>query len=146
MQCTAGTRLTTRKGVSCIVHKFKAIGRTIPTQPESPSSRNIMSIEIRPTGRDLGAEILKVCIDVGGSITGEHGVGADKRCYLDWMFSSNDLETMRLLRNAFDPDRLANPGKIFPTPQYGTKMNLSIQMAHTRIEWHGKFIFGMTMK
>ena len=64
----------------------------------------------------LGAAILRECLAVGGSITGEHGVGADKRCYLDWMFSPEDLATMRKLRLAFDPGGLANPGKIFPTP------------------------------
>ena len=64
----------------------------------------------------LGAAILRECLAVGGSITGEHGVGADKRCYLDWMFSPEDLATMRRLRLSFDPGGLANPGKIFPTP------------------------------
>jgi glycolate oxidase len=54
---------------------------------------------------------------VGGSISGEHGVGSDKRCYMDWMFSPDDLETMKLVRHAFDPGGLANPGKIFPTPK-----------------------------
>ncbi len=66
--------------------------------------------------QQLGAEILRLCLEAGGSITGEHGVGSDKRCYLDWMFSADDLATMQLLRRAFDPDALANPGKIFPTP------------------------------
>jgi glycolate oxidase len=66
--------------------------------------------------KDLAAAILKACLAAGGSITGEHGVGADKRCYLDWMFSPEDLATMRRLRLAFDPEALANPGKIFPTP------------------------------
>ena len=66
--------------------------------------------------KELGAAILRECLAVGGSITGEHGVGADKRCYLDWMFSPDDLATMRRLRLAFDPEGLANPGKIFPTP------------------------------
>ncbi|MCP9828724.1 FAD-binding protein [Synechococcus sp. L2F] len=65
----------------------------------------------------LGAEILRLCIEAGGSITGEHGVGADKRCYLDWMFSHDDLDTMQLVRRAFDPLGRANPGKIFPTPR-----------------------------
>jgi len=67
--------------------------------------------------KKLGAEILKECLAVGGSITGEHGVGSDKRCYLDWMFSSEDLETMGFLRKAFDPESRANPGKVFPTPK-----------------------------
>ena len=67
--------------------------------------------------KDLGAAILRECLAVGGSITGEHGVGSDKRCYLDWMFAPEDLATMRRLRLAFDPEGLANPGKIFPTPR-----------------------------
>jgi len=66
--------------------------------------------------KELAAAILRACLDVGGSITGEHGVGADKRCYLDWMFSPDDLATMRRVRLGFDPCGLANPGKIFPTP------------------------------
>ena len=66
--------------------------------------------------KDLGAAILRECLAVGGSITGEHGVGSDKRCYLDWMFTPEDLAVMRRLRLAFDPAGVANPGKIFPTP------------------------------
>ena len=60
---------------------------------------------------------LRLCIAAGGSITGEHGVGSDKRCYMDWMFSADDQATMQLVRQAFDPERRANPGKIFPTPK-----------------------------
>ncbi|WP_320676399.1 FAD-linked oxidase C-terminal domain-containing protein [Prochlorococcus sp. MIT 1300] len=75
----------------------------------------IPDIEVKVT--ELGAAILRECLAVGGSITGEHGIGSDKRCYLDWMFSSDDLATMSLVRQAFDPDGLANPGKIFPTPR-----------------------------
>ncbi|MCT0225277.1 FAD-linked oxidase C-terminal domain-containing protein [Synechococcus sp. CS-1328] len=67
--------------------------------------------------QQLGADILRLCIEAGGSITGEHGVGNDKRCYLDWMFAPDDLATMQLVRRAFDPQGLANPGKIFPTPR-----------------------------
>jgi len=65
----------------------------------------------------LGGEILKLCIQAGGSISGEHGVGAEKRCYMSDLFSPTDLETMQLLRRAFDPDHLANPSKMFPTPR-----------------------------
>ena len=67
--------------------------------------------------QELAAEILRLCIEAGGSITGEHGVGNDKRCYMDWMFDADDLATMQLVRQAFDPDQRANPGKIFPTPK-----------------------------
>jgi glycolate oxidase len=65
----------------------------------------------------LAAEILRLCIAAGGSISGEHGVGNDKRCYMDWMFAPDDLATMQLVRRAFDPEGLANPGKLFPTPK-----------------------------
>ena len=67
--------------------------------------------------KQLGAAILGLCLDVGGSISGEHGVGSDKRCYLDWMYSGDDLATMLLVRRAFNPANLANPDKQFPTPR-----------------------------
>ena len=73
--------------------------------------------EVRQQVQDLAAEILRLCVQAGGSISGEHGVGSDKRCYLEWMFSPDDLATMYLVRRAFDPEGLANPGKIFPTPR-----------------------------
>jgi glycolate oxidase len=66
---------------------------------------------------ELGGEILKLCVAVGGSISGEHGVGAEKRCYMPDMFSETDLETMLWVRQVFDPKGLANPEKIFPTPR-----------------------------
>jgi glycolate oxidase len=66
---------------------------------------------------ELGSEILKLCVTVGGSISGEHGIGADKRCYMPEMFTPIDLETMQWVRQVFNPSGLANPGKIFPTPR-----------------------------
>ena len=65
----------------------------------------------------LATAILDVCIEAGGSLTGEHGVGVDKACSMPKLFSKRDLEAMRRLRAGFDPDGLANPGKIFPTPR-----------------------------
>ena len=65
----------------------------------------------------LSGAILDLCIAHGGSITGEHGVGADKSRYMPRMFGADDLATMQLLRCAFDPAGLCNPGKIFPTPR-----------------------------
>src|SRR5256885_3249489 len=65
----------------------------------------------------LANEILTACVDAGGSITGEHGVGSDKACAMPLMFSESDLEVMQRLRRAFDPRGLANPGKLFPTPR-----------------------------
>ena len=65
----------------------------------------------------FAGDILRICLRYGGSITGEHGVGADKAIYMSEMFSDADLETMGMLRCAFDPSRLFNPGKVFPTPR-----------------------------
>jgi glycolate oxidase len=65
----------------------------------------------------LGGAILKLCVQAGGSISGEHGIGLDKREYMTAMFSATDLDTMQSLRKAFDPGQLANPGKVFPTPR-----------------------------
>ncbi len=65
----------------------------------------------------LGGEILKLCVEVGGSISGEHGIGAEKRCYMSDMFTPADLETMQWVRVVFDPKTLANPTKLFPTPR-----------------------------
>ncbi|MEQ4303872.1 FAD-linked oxidase C-terminal domain-containing protein [Plantactinospora sp. B6F1] len=66
---------------------------------------------------ELSGAILDLCVAYGGSITGEHGVGMDKARYLPRMYTDDDLDTMQLLRCAFDPRSLANPGKIFPTPR-----------------------------
>ncbi len=65
----------------------------------------------------VASEILGYCIDAGGSITGEHGVGADKKASMAKMFTSDDLDAMQLLRCAFDPRGICNPGKVFPTPR-----------------------------
>jgi len=65
----------------------------------------------------LSGAILDTCIEYGGSITGEHGVGVDKSKYMPKMFSPDDLDTMQLVRCAFDPANLCNPGKVFPTPR-----------------------------
>src|ERR1039457_4876938 len=66
---------------------------------------------------EVSGAILDLCIEHGGSITGEHGVGTDKSKYMTKMFTREDLDTMQLLRCAFDPAGLCNPGKIFPTPR-----------------------------
>ena len=72
----------------------------------------------QPTAaEELSGAILDLCISHGGSITGEHGVGVDKSRYMPKMFGADDLDTMQLLRCAFDPQNLCNPGKIFPTPR-----------------------------
>ncbi|HET7279995.1 MAG TPA: FAD-linked oxidase C-terminal domain-containing protein [Dermatophilaceae bacterium] len=66
---------------------------------------------------EVSGAILDLCIQNGGSITGEHGVGSDKARYMPRMFTDDDLDTMQLVRCAFDPESISNPGKVFPTPR-----------------------------
>ncbi len=77
-------------------------------------------------GRDEGAaeeaeqlaiRIVELCVETGGSITGEHGVGTDKACSMPKMFGEEDLALMQRVRAAFDPGGICNPGKVFPTPR-----------------------------
>jgi glycolate oxidase len=65
----------------------------------------------------LAGSILKMCVEMGGSITGEHGVGVEKRDYLPAMFSAEEIDLMHRIRAAFDPHGIANPGKMFPTSE-----------------------------
>jgi glycolate oxidase len=66
--------------------------------------------------RDMGNEILAVCAEVGGSLTGEHGIGVEKREQMGLIFNDEDLNWMNLVKVTMDPSGLCNPGKIFPTP------------------------------
>ena len=62
----------------------------------------------------FGADILRLCVEVGGVLTGEHGVGVEKRDLMPAMFTDGELAQQRSLKAAFDPDGLLNPGKVFP--------------------------------
>ena len=62
----------------------------------------------------FGADILRLCVEVGGVLTGEHGVGVEKRDLMGTMFDEADLAQQQRLKCAFDPDGLLNPGKVFP--------------------------------
>ncbi len=62
----------------------------------------------------LAGEILLMCVEMGGSLTGEHGIGLEKKDYLGCMFSAADIEAMQRVRRGFDPKQIANPGKMFP--------------------------------
>ena len=63
----------------------------------------------------FGADILRLCVEMGGVLTGEHGVGVEKRDLMPVMFDAADLEQQQRLKQAFDPDLLLNPGKVFPS-------------------------------
>ena len=64
---------------------------------------------------EIGGEILKLCVEVGGFLSGEHGIGLEKQEYMPLMFTDDDLEAMAKLKPAFATNDRFNPGKIFPT-------------------------------
>ncbi len=66
--------------------------------------------------KQAGFEILELCASVGGSLTGEHGIGIEKNDAMPLIFNEDDLEVMSRVRRAWDPHELCNPGKVFPTP------------------------------
>ena len=63
----------------------------------------------------LGAEILKLCVEVGGVLSGEHGIGIEKRDLMPCMFKDADLDAQERVKAEFDPQQVLNPGKVFPT-------------------------------
>ncbi|MBZ4017636.1 FAD-linked oxidase C-terminal domain-containing protein, partial [Streptomyces purpurogeneiscleroticus] len=65
----------------------------------------------------LSTSIAELCVDLGGSLSGEHGIGTDKACSMPRQFDPDSLDAMRLLRTALDPHDLCNPGKVLPTPR-----------------------------
>jgi glycolate oxidase len=85
------------------LHPLVLFDETVPGQAERAEA--------------VSGAILDICVEHGGSITGEHGVGIDKAKHLPSMYNAADLDTMQLVRCAFDPRGLSNPGKVFPTPR-----------------------------
>ncbi len=75
-------------------------------------------------------EIMEACVAVGGTITGEHGVGIDKRRYMPLIFSPDDLEAMRWVKEVFDPTGLCNPGKVLPDGPDGAASEARAASAH----------------
>ncbi len=78
-----------------------------------------------------GAEIMKVCAEVGGSISGEHGIGLEKSDFMPFIFSAADLEFMQRLKTAFNPNGLCNPGKVFPTKKSCVEVRPVAYRPHT---------------
>jgi glycolate oxidase len=82
---------------------------------------------------ELGEEIMRLCLDAGGSITGEHGVGYEKRDYMPLSFSEDDLQVMARLKAAFQTNERFNPGKIFPTSKGCGEVSSQMRKAIARI-------------
>jgi FAD/FMN-containing dehydrogenase len=64
-----------------------------------------------------GRAILELCVSLGGTLSGEHGIGIEKLEAMPAVFSEEELEAMAMVKNVFDPDYLCNPGKVLPTPK-----------------------------
>ena len=73
--------------------------------------------------REMGAEILRICVEAGGVLSGEHGIGLEKRDYMHMLFSEADLDPMRWVHEVFDPHDACNPGKVIPQPRACTESN-----------------------
>ena len=95
-------------------------GQRLPRRRRQPAPARLLRRRGRGRGRaaeELSGRILDACLEAGGSITGEHGVGVDKKKHMPKMFGEPDLDAFQRLRCAFDPAGLANPGKVMPTPR-----------------------------
>ena len=77
----------------------------------------------------FGAEILKLCVEVGGCLTGEHGVGIEKRDLMNVQFNANDLEAQMRIKDVFDPKWLLNPAKVFPLADTKSRRENGLQTA-----------------
>jgi len=64
-----------------------------------------------------GEEMLRAVIELGGALSGEHGIGLEKNAFMPWIFSADDLQAMQRVKGALDPAGMLNPGKIFPDPE-----------------------------
>jgi len=74
-------------------------------------------------------EILRVCVDAGGTISGEHGIGIEKLYAMEWVFGPDEMDAMRMLKEVFDPRNLCNPGKILPEGNGDDSAVVSVQCA-----------------
>ena len=117
-----------RKDISAVLREIAALGAAAGLRVANVfhagdgNLHPLVLYDARNEGEEHKAEgvagdILRVCLRYGGSVTGEHGVGHDKACYLGEQFSADDLETMQRVRTAFDPHMRSNPDKVFPTPR-----------------------------
>jgi glycolate oxidase len=70
----------------------------------------------------MGADIMKACVEAGGSLSGEHGIGFEKKEFMDLVFTDDDMTVMLLVKSVFNPEGLLNPSKIFPTRRSCTEI------------------------
>jgi glycolate oxidase len=76
--------------------------------------------EVLPQVESAGQEMLRAVVELGGTLSGEHGIGLEKSAFMPWIYSEDDLGAMHRVKDVFDPDEILNPGKIFPDPSRKT--------------------------
>lgn len=81
---------------------------------------------------ECGEKILHLCVEVGGTISGEHGIGTEKQEYMSWIFSEDDLEVMKRLKQVFNPEDIVNPWKVFPTRQSCGEISLKMRILKSK--------------
>jgi glycolate oxidase len=72
--------------------------------------------DVLPQVEGAGEEMLRAVVELGGALSGEHGIGLEKNAFMPWVYSPDDLDAMQRVKNVFDEDGILNPGKIFPDP------------------------------
>ena len=72
--------------------------------------------DVMPRVEGAGEEMLRAVVELGGALSGEHGIGLEKSAFMPWIFNTDDLDAMHRVKDVFDPDGILNPGKIFPDP------------------------------
>lgn len=83
---------------------------------------------ILPRVIEAGDKILQLCVEVGGTLSGEHGIGTEKQNYMLWIFTQDDLDTMRKVKEIFDPYEIVNPWKVFPTRKSCGEISLKMRL------------------
>ena len=73
--------------------------------------------DVLPQVESAGEEMLRAVVELGGALSGEHGIGLEKSAFMPWVFSEDDLDAMKLVKHALDAHGIMNPGKIFPDPE-----------------------------
>jgi glycolate oxidase subunit GlcD len=101
--------LAERQGLTCVNVFHAGDGNLHP----------LIAYDRSEAGRvqEAGREIASLCVELGGSLTGEHGIGVEKRDFMPLLFDEDSLHAMERIRGAFDPERLLNPGKVLPGPK-----------------------------
>ena len=82
-----------------------------------------------------GEEMLRACIDAGGTLSGEHGIGLEKNAFMPWIFSPDDLDAMHRVKDTFDPHGMLNPGKVFPDPERSVPKLVARMGVASQAQW-----------